>query len=69
MKDNYITAFREPPLSDFDLLFLIDATGSMGGSLNMATKYCIDIWNALKIKMDEIEWFKYFLEIGLSKNP
>ena len=45
------TAFREPPLSDFDLLFLIDATGSMSGSLNMATKYCIEIWNQLKIKM------------------
>ena len=52
------TAFREPPLSDFDLLFLIDATGSMGGSLNMATKYCIEIWNQLKIKMPGVS-FKF----------
>ena len=32
------TDFRQPHLSNFDLLFMIDATGSMGGSLN-ATKY------------------------------
>ena len=47
------TNFRSPYLSvsDFDLLFMIDSTGSMSGSLNMATKYCIDIWDKLKIKM------------------
>ncbi len=52
------TNFREPPKSDFDLLFMIDATGSMGGSLNMATKYCIDIWNNLKVKMPGVT-FKF----------
>ena len=52
------TDFQKPPLSDFDLVFMIDATGSMGGSLNMAIKYCIDIWNALKIKMPGVA-FKF----------
>ena len=52
------TDFQKPPLSDFDLVFMIDATGSMGGSLNMATKYCIDIWDALKIKMPGVA-FKF----------
>ena len=52
------TDFQKPPLSDFDLVFMIDATGSMGGSLNMATKYCIDICNALKIKMSGVA-FKF----------
>ena len=52
------TNFLEPPKSyfDFDLLFMIDSTGSMSGSLNMATKYCIDIWNQLKIKMPGIDF-------------
>ena len=50
------TDFQKPPL--FDLVFMIDATGSMGGSLNMATKYCIDIWNALKVKMPGVH-FKF----------
>ena len=52
------TDFQKPPLSDFDLVFMIDATGSMGGSLNMATKYCIDIWNALQSKMPGVH-FKF----------
>ncbi len=52
------TDFQKPPLSDFNLVFMIDVTGSMGGSLNMATKYCIDICNALKIKMSGVA-FKF----------
>ena len=56
------TDFQKPPLStplsDFDLIFMIDATGSMGSSLNMVTKYCIDIWNALKSKMPGVH-FKF----------
>ena len=52
------TDFQQPPLTDFDLVFMIDATGSMGGSLNMATKYCIDIWGALQTKMPGVH-FKF----------
>ena len=37
---------------------MIDATGSMSGSLNMVKKYCIDIWEQLKIKMPGV-FFKF----------
>jgi hypothetical protein len=52
------TDFQKAPLSDFDLVFTIDATGSMGDYLNMATKYCIDIWDTLKVKMPGVH-FKF----------
>jgi len=58
MTSERFTNFMDLPLSDFDLLFIIDATGSMGGSLNMATKYCIDIWDQLKVKMPGVN-FKF----------
>ena len=50
--------FKKPPLSDFDLVFMIDTTGSMGGSLNMVNKYCIDIWNTLRAKIPGVH-FKF----------
>jgi len=39
------------PIKSFDVVYLVDATGSMGGSIEAVKTYCIDIANILKKKM------------------
>ena len=42
----------------FDLLYLVDATGSMTPSINEVKDYCVEISNILNIKMKEFD-FKF----------
>ena len=39
------------PKKQFDVLYLVDATGSMGGSIESVKTYCIDIANILEKKI------------------
>ena len=39
------------PIKKFDIVYLVDATGSMGGSIESVKNYCIDIADILKKKM------------------
>ncbi len=39
------------PLKQFDVLYLVDATGSMGGTIKKVKQYCVEIADVLRAKM------------------
>lgn len=53
-KGEQFSDFQKNNLSEVDIVFMVDSTGSMGSALNMLDKYCTDIWNILQTKIPGI---------------
>ncbi|KAK8886006.1 hypothetical protein M9Y10_041465 [Tritrichomonas musculus] len=52
-KSNSVTKAMDP---SFDIIYMVDATGSMSSHINAAKEQCINISNELKVKLPKFEF-------------
>ena len=50
------TRFNKKVSNEFDLIYLVDVSGSMSSSLNGVKKYCIDISKKLEKELSEFDF-------------